>query len=173
MEKIIQAQKRQKRIRNHKVMKMKTLKKAALSCFLSFALFSCESTRTAIFDQYSYQKTTELKIEASKLMDKANAPFAVHQQEVEAFQLEIEKLIEYEKNKPDNEITFAMWKVLTDEEKNLLSGFFKRWKEKKTLSPVFLQESKNQVLEAFDLLIQYEIKKDKESKDNLLELINK
>ncbi|WDO13779.1 hypothetical protein MH928_03540 [Flavobacterium sp. WW92] len=65
-----------------------------------------------------------------------------------------------------------MWKVLTDEEKNLLSGFFKRWKEKESLSPVFLQESKKQVLEALDLLIQYEIKKDKVSKEGLLSLIN-
>ncbi|MCY1481855.1 hypothetical protein D9M68_153960 [compost metagenome] len=80
--------------------------------------------------------------------------------------------MEYEKNKPDNEITFAMWKVLTDKEKNLLSGFFKHWKEKESLSPVFLQESKKQVLEALDLLIQYEIKKDKVSKEGLLSLIN-
>ena len=50
--------------------------------------------------------------------------------------------------------------------------FFKRWKEKETLTPVFLAESKKQVMEALDLLIQYEIKKNKESKNNLLDLIN-
>lgn len=152
---------------------MKTIgKNMMLFFFLSFAAVSCESTRTAVFDQYSYQKTTELKVEASKLMDKATAPYAKHQQETEAFFLQVEKLIEYEKNKPDNETTFAMWKLLTDEEKNLLSGFFKRWKEKESLSPIFLQESKKQVMEAIDMLIQYEIKKDKTSKDGLLSLIN-
>lgn len=151
---------------------MKTVRTIVALFFLVSLSVSCESTRTAIFDQYSYQKTTELKVEASKLMDKATSPYPKHQQEAEAFLLDVEKLMEYEKNKPDNEITFAMWKVLTDEEKNLLSGFFKRWKQKESLSPVFLQESKKQVLEALDLLIQYEIKKDKVSKEGLLSLIN-
>ena len=81
--------------------------------------------------------------------------------------------MEYEKNKPNNEITFAMWQLLNDKEKSLLAGFFKRWEEKETLSPVFLKESKKQVIEALDLLIQYEIKKDNQSKDSLLEIIAK
>jgi len=140
--------------------------------FLSFATISCESTRTAVFDQYSYQRTTELKVETSKLMDKATTPYSKNKPEIEALLLNIEKLAEYEKNKPDNEITFAMWKVLTDEEKNLLGGFFRRWKEKETLSPAFLEEAKKQVLEAMDLLIQYEIRKDKASKESLLDLIS-
>jgi len=152
---------------------MKKLKsKLLVVLFLSFATISCESTRTAVFDQYSYQRTTELKVETSKLMDKATTPYSKNKPEVDALFLNIEKLAEYEKNKPDNEITFAMWNVLTDEEKNLLGGFFKRWKEKETLSPTFLEESKKQVLEAMDLLIQYEIKKDKTSKDSLLDLIS-
>ncbi|WP_296146393.1 hypothetical protein [uncultured Flavobacterium sp.] len=153
---------------------MKKLRnKIALMLLLAFTTFSCESTRTAVFDQYSYQKTTELKVETSKLMDKATTPYSKNLAEVEALFLNIEKLAEYEKNKPDNQITFAMWTILTDKEKNLLGGFFKRWKEKETLTPVFLEESKNQVLEAMDLLIQYEIKKDKQSKDSLLDLISK
>ena len=140
--------------------------------FLVVTTVSCESTRTAIFDQYSYQRTTELKVETSKLIDKATTPYSKNTVEIEALLLNIEKLAEYEKNKPDNDITFAMWTVLSDQEKNLLGGFFKRWKEKETLSPTFVTESKKQVLEALDLLIQYEIKKDKTSKDSLLDLIN-
>ena len=153
-------------------MKKLTNKCVAIALF-TMTFISCQSTRTAVFDQYSYQRTTELKVETSKLMDKATTPFSKNTAEIEALFLNIEKLAEYEKNKPDNEITFAMWNVLTDTEKNLLGGFFKRWKEKETLTPVFLEESKKQVLEAMDLLIQYEIKKDKQSKDSLLSLISK
>lgn len=138
----------------------------------AITIVSCESTRTAVFDQYSYQKTTELKVETSRLIDKATTPYSKNLVEIETLLLNIEKLSEYEKNKPNNEITFAMWTVLSDQEKNLLGGFFKRWKEKETLSPTFVTESKKQVLDALDLLIQYEIKKDKTSKDSLLELIN-
>ncbi|WP_276380950.1 hypothetical protein [Flavobacterium sp. H4147] len=138
----------------------------------SFITTSCDSTKTTLFDPYSYQKTTEIKVEATKIMDKAITPYSNQKQEVETLLLEIEKLQEYEKNKPDNEITFAMWQVLNNKEKNLLAGFFKHWENKEVLSPYFIDESKKQILNAFDLLIQYEINKDKESKQQLLELIN-
>jgi hypothetical protein len=150
---------------------MKTLK--FIGILLAFACVSCQSTKTAIYDQYSYQQTIAIKIEASNIMDKATTSYASHQVVIEKLFLEIDQLVEYEKNKPDNEITFDMWQVLTDKEKNLLGGFFKRWKEKESLSPVFLKESKKQITDAFDLLIQYEIKKDKESKEGLLNLISK
>ena len=152
---------------------MKTLKIKWLLLSLTIAMLTtaCESVKTAIFDQYSYQKTTELKVETSNLMDKATNPYKDHKEEVEKLLVDIQKLMEYEKNKPNNEITFAMWQLLNNKEKNLLAGFFKRWEEKETFSPVFLEEFKNQVLEALDLLIQYEIKKDKQSKDSLLEII--
>jgi hypothetical protein len=154
-------------------MNLLRLKLTTMALAFSFAVTSCDSTKTALFDHYSYQKTTELKVETSRLMDKATTPFATHKEEVENLLLDIEKLTEYEKNKPENETTFAMWNTLTDKEKNLLSGFFKRWEEKGTCSTVFLDESKKQVMEAMDLLIQYEIKKDKESKGKLLDFINK
>lgn len=151
---------------------MKQLKHLTLLIALFFAITSCTSTKTALFDHYSYQKTTELKVETSKLMNKAITSYSTHKEEVESLMLNIEKLSEYEKNKPNNEITFAMWKLLTNKEKNLLAGFFKRWETKGIVSPAFLEESKKQVLDALDLLIQYEIKKDRESKDALLDLIN-
>lgn len=152
---------------------MKTLKIKWILLLVAITMLTtaCNSIKATIFDQYSYQKTTELKVETSNLMEKAINPYKDHQEEVDKLLLEIQKLMEYEKNKPNNEITFAMWQLLNDKEKNLLAGFFKRWEEKETLSPVFLQESKNQVLEALDLLIQYEIKKDKQSKESLLEII--
>ncbi len=151
---------------------MKNLKIITFLIFVFILTASCESTKTALFDQYSYQKTTELKVQTSKIIDKAITPYENNKTEVEALILEMEKLTEYEKNKPDNEITFAMWQILSDKEKNLLAGFFKHWQTKETLSPYFVDESKKQILNAFDLLIQYEINKDKESKEHLLELIN-
>jgi hypothetical protein len=153
---------------------MKTLKlKLVFLIATCFTLFvSCTATKTALYDQYSYQKTTALKVEADALMQKATTPYTAHAVEVEALLLEAAKMTEYEKNKPNNEITYAMWKVLTDKEKNLLAGFFKRWEQKEKFSAVFLGESKKQVLDAMDLLIEYESKKDKKSEEGLLNLIN-
>lgn len=150
---------------------MKTLK-IRIALVAMVILASCQSIRTAVFDQYSYQKTTELKVEALMIMGNATSQYEEHQEIVEKLLLDIEKLKEYEKNKPNNEITFAMWKVFTDKEKNLLGGFLKRWKDKQTLSPIFVEEAKKQTEAAFDLLIQYEIKKDKASKDNLLAILS-
>ena len=150
---------------------MKTLK-INIIILTMVLVTSCQSLKTTIFDQYSYQKTTELKVETLSVMGNATTMYKNQEEIVKKLLLDIEKLKEYEKNKPNNEITFAMWTIFTDKEKNLVGGFFKLWEEKQTLSPVFIEESKKQITEAFDLLIQYEIKKDKVSKDNLLALIS-
>lgn len=153
---------------------MKDLKLKHLLSFIaiSFIFSSCNSTRTVLFDQYSYEKTIELKVEADKLISKATTPYSANQEEIEKLFLNVEKLVEYEKNKPNNEITFEMLKMLNDKDKNLLAGFFKHWQTKGVVSKSFLEESKKQILTALDLLIQYEIKKEKQSKEELLDLIN-
>ncbi len=137
-----------------------------LSLFLVLA--SCKSFQTANYDIYSYQQTITLKVEASHLMDKADTSYTDHQDEIEEFQKDMEKIVLYEKNKPNNEITYAMWQLLADKNANLLAGFFQLWKSKDSLSPSFIKESKVQVMEAMDALIVYEGKKNPEAKQNLL-----
>jgi len=150
------------------------MKKLKLIVLLFLGLFaSCSAIKTAVYDQYSYQQTTSLKIDVSKIIDKSTEQYSKNAIEVQKIILEMEKMMEYEKNKPNNEITFAMWQLLTNKDKNSVAGFFKRWEEKGSFSPIFLEESKKQILEGFDLLIQYEVRKDQQSKDNLLTLINK
>jgi hypothetical protein len=151
---------------------MKYLKHTLIAILFISLFFSCESTRTAIYDQYSYQKTIEIKVKANHLMDKATTPYSDNLNRIEELDLEIQKIVEYEKNKPNNEITYAMWQVLADKEKNLLVGFFKRWKEKEQLNAIFVEEAKIQIMQAMDLLIKYEGKKDKVAKDKLLQLIS-
>ncbi|MDQ7916316.1 hypothetical protein RBU60_01915 [Mesonia sp. MT50] len=139
---------------------------------MSIFLVSCEGLRTAAFDQYSYQKATEIKVEAANLLDSAVYPYAEHEQKVEKLREDLQKIIEYEKNKSYNDISLAMWQILSDEEKNLLAGLLKRWENQQQLSPAFVQESKAQVMEAINLIIKYEAAKDKTSKAQLQKLIN-
>ncbi len=150
---------------------MKFTKHILFILLFSSVLTSCKNLKTAIYDQYSYQKTIEIKVDASALIDKATTPYSDHLKEIGELGLEIQKIIEYEKNKPNNEITYAMWQLLADKDKNLLIGFFKRWKDKGQLNSFFVEEAKSQIAEAMDLLIQYEVNKDKETKDKLLQLI--
>jgi len=150
---------------------MKTIKKIIVILLIGTVAMSCNSLKTAVYDQYSYQKSVEIKIEASNTIDKATTLYSDNLEAIAHLNLEIQKIVAYEKNKPNNEITYAMWQILSDKEKNLLSGFLKRWKEKGKLSQVFVTEAKGQIMEAMDLLIQYEGKKDKTSKDKLLDII--
>ena len=151
---------------------MKSFKKI-LGCLSLFLLLSCSANKTALYDQYSYQKTTELKVTSLQLISNATTAYNLHKMEADKLLLEIDQQIEYEKNKPNNEITFAMWQLVRDDEKNVLGGFIKKWREKNSFSPIFVDEAKKQIQNAFDVLIQYEVKKDKQSTDILQELISK
>ena len=62
---------------------MKTLKSHYLILISSFAIFSCQSVKTALYDQYSYQQITSIKVEASSIMDKATTPFSNNKEIVE------------------------------------------------------------------------------------------
>lgn len=137
------------------------------------ALFfvSCKSLKTAIFDQYSYQQAISIKVEGLSLMENAVEPYAQYGNEVQTLRLDLEKMVEYEKNKPDNEVSYAMWKVIADKDRNLLAGFLKRWEEKGQLSQIFINEAKLQVSESLDLIIKYEARKNKTNETNILNFL--
>lgn len=152
---------------------MKKSKLPFLLILITVFFFSCSVLKTAPYDQYSFQKAVEIKIDASHLIEKAENPYQENISDIQKLKNEITKIVEYEKYKPNNEITYKMWLLLADENKNLLAGFLNRWEEKNTLSSFFITEAKGQITEAFDLLIQYEGKKDPAVKNQLLELISK
>lgn len=150
---------------------MKHTKRIVLLLLVCGTLFSCRTFQTAIFDQYAYAKTIEIKVETSTLMQKAVQPYNKHLKEIGELGEKIQKIMLYETHRPNNDISSALWQVLTDKDKNLLVGFFKRWQAKGQLNPAFVKEAEVQIMEALDLLIQYEIKKDKTTKNALLQLI--
>ena len=145
--------------------------KLFLSSLLFSVLLSCNTLKTAVYDQYSYQQTISLKVESEALIEHATDNFSNHEDEVNDLVLDLKKLVEYEKNKPNNEITYAMLKLMADQDKSLLAGFLKRWEDEQQLSQVFTNEAKAQIMEAFDLIIKYEANKNKENKTNLLSFL--
>ena len=142
----------------------KTIKKTVTTLLVTFVLLtSCKSLKTAIYDQHSYEQSISLKVDALDLMSKAHQPYVDHENEINNYLKEFKKLKEYEKNKENNEFSYEMLQLIGDPEKNLLGGFFKRWKTKKTISDFMIKEPKIQVEEAFDILIKYESNKNKEA----------
>jgi hypothetical protein len=127
---------------------------------MSFAalhiLTSCSSM--AVYDQYAYQETVSLKVDALNLMDKAKEDQAMHQTEIDQLSTRIQKMLEYEKGREKNTLTVALWNDLLDPKKHLFGGFIKKWKEG-IQEEVFIAEMKMQVNDAFDTIISLESKK--------------
>ena len=136
-------------------------------------LASCSATQTAPYDQYAYQKSIEVKVRASSLVANAVEPFEDHKSEAESLLQEVEQMILYEQNRANNEISFRMWQLLADENKFLLAGFIKKWKDENHLSAAFTAEAKMQLNEAMDILVRFEGSKDASAKNNMEQFILK
>ena len=108
------------------------------------------------FDQYAYSQTTAIKVDALNAMGHATDSFAVHADEVLRVQTEIDKMYEYEKNRPKNTISEKMWVVLRDSTGHLFGGFVARWKKDGKLDDVFVKESQSIIGSSFDQISQLE-----------------
>lgn len=150
-----------------KIIKNRTVKNAPFILLISMLLLSCNTFKTTQYNQYSYESSISLKVEALELMNKAIEPYTEHEEEIKNYLKEFQKLEEYEKNRENNELTYEMIKRIGNPENNLLGGFLKRWQKKQTISKVMIIETKKQIREAFDLLIKYESKKNKKNKEEI------
>lgn len=130
-----------------------------LSVFI--AVYGC--TTISQFDQYAYVQTTSLKVDALGVMDLATENFEDHTDAVTVLRANLQKIYEYEKNRPKNEITVKMWEKILNEEGHLLGGFLKRWENQGPQSQVFIEENKKIIGQAFDQIAQLESKKIKPS----------
>lgn len=124
---------------------------ALLAC-LAFA--GCATI--AGYDQHAYEKATEAKAETLALMDKATGSYSTRRAEIERVSLAIDKACEYDRGRALNSVTVQQWEILRNPERNLYGGFIKRWKEKGSLRPAYIQEKKPDVAEAFDQIVQLE-----------------
>src|SRR4051812_19478871 len=86
-----------------------------ISHLLFFALLIFSSCATiSKFDQYAYSQATSIKVDAMSLMDSATQSYNEHQPAVMTVMTSINKIYEYEKNRPQNEISEKMWSMLRD-----------------------------------------------------------
>lgn len=126
-------------------------------CCILLLTTGCATIST--FDQHAYISTTAAKVDAMNVMHLATEDYAAHRTEILAVNTEIEKTYEYERNRNKNEITLALWNKLRDTTGHLWGGFIKRWQTEGRLGQGFIEESQQQVGEAFDIIAQLESKK--------------
>lgn len=128
-----------------------------LIVFLSSAcLIQSSCITTAPYDQYVYKESTSLKVDALKLMDKAEKPYNTQEKEIDKLTDQLDKLYEYEVHRRKNQLRIQMWGLLRNPDKNLLGGFLSRWKSEGQLSAFFISEAKIIVGKAFDQLAELE-----------------
>lgn len=108
------------------------------------------------FDQYAYMQATSLKVDALAIMDLAVDSASHHAADIREITMEIDKAYEYEKLRPKNEISAEMWSILKSPDRNLFGGFLKRWQEKQVLKPAYIQDKKEQIVKAFDIIAELE-----------------
>ena len=108
------------------------------------------------YDKVAYQNATSIKVDTLVVMDKATEPYSQNESCVEALKIQVEKAYEYAKGRPKNEIVTKQWAIMKDPNRNLLGGFLARWKDKKTLSKIFITEAKNNISLGFDQIIGLE-----------------
>jgi len=149
---------------------MKTLKIYIILLCAVTTLTGCTSTRS-LYDHYTYTETIEIKLQTLSLMDKSDDAFSSHENEVIALQNELEKMLIYERGKGKNEITQKMWEVLNNDNK-LVKSYLSLWEQKGSLNTAFIQEAKPQIEEAFNILIQYEERKDTANENALTNFIS-
>lgn len=131
---------------------------------LIFILFSfVECATLSSFDQQAYLQTTSIKVDALNIMDLAIEDYGTNEKSLKEFETKLQKVYEYEKNRPKNEITLMLWDKLLDPNGHLLGGVLSRWKNEKKLGATFINESKKLVDKAFDQILGLESKKIKAS----------
>lgn len=124
---------------------------------LIFSLTAC--VNTARYSRDVYRRTVELKVESLHLIDQAKEPYQQHQKDVEELKIKLRKAYEFAKLRKNNEESAQQWALMIDESENLMGGVLKFWKKSGTLSPAFIKNTKEQLNQAFNSIIELEKEK--------------
>jgi hypothetical protein len=102
-------------------------------------------------------------VDALNLMSLATDDYNLHTEEVKKVQTQIEKIYEYEKNRPKNSVTTKMWEKMLDSSGHLYGGFIQYWKKNGKLKAANIENEKDMISYSFDQIAQLESKKIKPS----------
>ena len=135
------------------------------SIFLLLILYGC-APLIGPHSPKAYENATSLKAEVLTILGKANTPYSDNETGIESIKLRAEQAYEFVRGVPKNQLSTKQWEILKDPEGDLLGKFFKRWKERNTLSDTLIKQYRGLASDAFDEIICLEANK-KESTDCL------
>jgi len=133
-------------------------KRAIYTLIVGFLLAGCVPLIGA-YSPTAYKNATSLKAETLAIMDKADEQYALNKTKVESVTVELSKAHEYVKGLPGDSISAQQWEILINPDGDLIGKFFKRWKERGTLSKVLIDQYKPVISDSFDEIICLEANK--------------
>jgi len=128
---------------------------ASLLFLVLIALSGCTPS-IAPFSARAYEQAVDLKVDALRLMERAEEPYSRYRSRVEALEVRLVKAREYATGRPHNEITARQWHIMVDPDGYMVGGFFKRWAAEDSLSWGFIREASLQIEAGFDTIIGLE-----------------
>lgn len=134
-----------------------------LSVAAAAVFWGCSALGPTIssYDQYAYAQTTSLKVDALNLMDSAVYSYQSEIKSIATVKLNIQKLYEYDLNRPKDSLTIHQLRILTDTNGHLFGGFLIRWRNSKVLKKAVIDDIKVKVGACFDQIALLESKKNK------------
>lgn len=115
------------------------------------------------FDQYAYTQCTSLKVDALHLMDEATDSVQLHSQQINQVMMNLEKIYEYDKNRPNDSISTRQWHLLIDPNGHSFGKLIKKWEHDKILNRYNIEDLMPIIGFDFDQIAQLESKKLKPS----------
>jgi len=123
-----------------------------LFLFVSLFVFGCVSTPP--FDQAEYERAITLKIDALSLLGNANKNFHLYQSDVSKVKKDMLFMLEYAKNKPNNEECITLWEKMIDPDGLLLGNILKEWELRGVLDDTYAQGLSKIISDRFDDIIE-------------------
>lgn len=123
--------------------------------FASSLLSGCSPT-VAPFSARAYEMAVDIKVDASRVVTRAEEPFDRHRSRVESLRIRMQKAEEYAKGRPRNEHSSRQWSIMNDPNGFMLGGFLARWEAEDSLSHAFIVEAGSLIEEGFDAIIGLE-----------------
>ncbi len=142
---------------------MRALSSPSLSLLLG--QFGCGTTSSVLssteFSESALKTDKDIKAQSLALIDRAknSAPYSGAAADVDQLMAKVDAAISTEQGRTKNAPTVGQWKKIRTQ----LSSLFGMWKTKGTLSPAFVDNAKSQVGSLFDILINTENDKRKQS----------
>lgn len=127
-----------------------------VACVLLSGLWVGCTPTIAPFSAHAYEQAVDLKVDALRVISRAEEPFGKHEKRIEALSLRMEKAWEFAKGRPQNEESAAQWTLMQDPDGYLLGGLLQRWESEGALSYPFIQEAGSLIESAFDTIIGLE-----------------